>query len=80
MTGLLVKYPIFQFRISAYCLEMMQGGRDESSRPGHLLPALQSPPVKSGCEQLSVCRNAVPVTQSEKLNTLLHKTKGVGVE
>lgn len=76
MTGLLVKYPIFQFTLSGYCLEMMQGGRDESSRPGHLLPALQSPPVKSGCEQLSVCRNPVAVTQSEKLNTLLHKGKG----
>lgn len=73
MTGLLLEYAIFQFRISGYCLEMMQGGMDESSRPGHLLPALQNTPVKCGCEQLSVCRNPGTVTQAEKPNTLQHK-------
>lgn len=73
MTGLLLKHPVFQFRISGYCLEMMQGGMDESSLGGNLLPALQSTAGKSGCEQLSVCRNPVTVAQSEKLNTFLHK-------
>lgn len=57
----------------------MQGGMDESSRPGHLLPALQSTPVKSGCEQLSVCRN--PVTEhSLKNKTSEKKMKGLEVE
>lgn len=45
----------------------MQGGMGESSRPEHLLAALQSTPVKSGCEQLSVCRNPVTVTQISNL-------------
>lgn len=39
---------------------------------------ISSTPGKSGCEQLSVCRN--PVTESEKLNHFCTKRKGLEVE